>query len=91
MRAVHVVITGRVQGVGYRSWCAREANRHGLSGWIRNRKSGEVEIVFSGSDASLEQVLAICAVGPGFARVDEVKVLGRAAQVSGPFDIVETV
>lgn len=90
MRAVHVMITGRVQGVGYRSWCAREANRLGLSGWVRNRRTGEVEVVFSGSDSALEKILATCAVGPGFARVDEVRVLGRAAQVSGPFDIIET-
>ena len=48
IQAVHVLIMGRVQGVGYRAWVAREANAAGLSGWVRNLSSGDVEAVFSG-------------------------------------------
>ena len=47
-RTVHVMISGRVQGVGYRAWTAREAERRGLSGWVCNRRDGSVEAVFSG-------------------------------------------
>ena len=41
-----VVVEGRVQGVGYRAWCADAAVSRGLSGWVRNRKTGAVEAVF---------------------------------------------
>ena len=41
-RTVRLFITGRVQGVGYRIWCVREAGRLGLDGWVRNRRDGSV-------------------------------------------------
>jgi acylphosphatase len=51
LRAAHVRIVGRVQGVGYRAWTVDEARRRGLSGWVRNRSDGDVEAVFSGPPA----------------------------------------
>ena len=47
-RAVHVVITGRVQGVGFRAFVEREAEALRLDGWVRNRRDGTVEAVFAG-------------------------------------------
>ena len=47
-RAVRVVISGRVQGVGYRDWTRREAVSRGLSGWVRNRSDGTVEALLRG-------------------------------------------
>ena len=44
----HVMIRGRVQGVGYRYFVEREAQSRGLEGWVRNRRDGSVEAVFSG-------------------------------------------
>ena len=44
----HVVIRGRVQGVGYRAWTEYTALDHGLEGWVRNRRDGAVEAVFAG-------------------------------------------
>ena len=72
MRAVHVVVTGRVQGVGYRAWAEDEALKRGLAGWVRNRRDGTVEAVFCGDDADVEAILFACGNGPRAAIVFDV-------------------
>lgn len=72
MTPVRVTITGRVQGVGYRAWVEREANRRGLAGWVRNRRDGSVEAVFSGDAAAADAMVAACRHGPPMALVAEV-------------------
>ena len=85
IRAMRVRISGRVQGVGYRAWTVNEARRLGLSGWVRNLPSGDVEAVFSGTAAIVEAMLAACRRGPELARVTAVDVVGETTPVSGPF------
>ena len=75
MSVRHVVIRGIVQGVGYRAWAEDEALRRELEGWVRNRRDGTVEAVFSGPDADVEAIMAACREGPGGARVDAVEVV----------------
>ncbi len=89
-RSVHVMISGRVQGVGYRAWCRRTAMGLGLSGWVRNRLAGEVEAVFCGNPASVEAMLAACEDGPGWARIDAVRVVSEVAPVEGGFEMLAT-
>jgi acylphosphatase len=74
MRRVHLVVSGRVQGVFYRASCAREAEARGLSGWIRNLPDGRVEIVVEGPEPQVEVMIAWCREGPPAARVDEMSV-----------------
>jgi acylphosphatase len=83
-RAVHVRITGRVQGVGYRGWTVDEARRRGLSGWVRNLADGDVEAVFSGSAESIDDMVAACRRGPSLAHVTNI-ITDAAEPVSGPF------
>ena len=64
-----VVVGGRVQGVGYRESCRRQAERLGLSGWVRNRADGSVEAVFEGPAGSVDAALAWCREGPRWAAV----------------------
>lgn len=71
MRIVHVTVRGRVQGVGYRAWCAYEARARGLNGWVRNRVSGAVEAVFAGDEALVAAMVDACRAGPSGARVDD--------------------
>jgi len=71
---VHVVARGRVQGVGYRAFVEETALRLGLEGWVRNRRDGTVEAVFSGADDLVEQMIAACRRGPPAARVEAVDV-----------------
>jgi acylphosphatase len=75
----HVVIRGRVQGVGYRAWTEDEALRHDLEGWVRNRRDGTVEAVFSGPDDVVEAMIAACRRGPPAARVEAVDVADAGA------------
>lgn len=70
--ARRLIVSGRVQGVGFRAWCVREANRLKLIGWVRNRTDGAVEIVVRGSDAAVGELAAVCRDGPPMARVTEV-------------------
>lgn len=68
----HVAIRGRVQGVGYRAWVADEAGRRNLEGWVRNRRDGSVEAVFSGPEDIVADMVARSRRGPPLARVDAV-------------------
>lgn len=67
-----VRIQGRVQGVWYRGWTVDQATARGLSGWVRNRRDGSVEAVFRGSEAVVDEMIALCWTGPPAARVTEV-------------------
>ena len=89
-QTVHVMIAGRVQGVGYRAWIEREAARLGLSGWVRNRRSGEVEAVFAGAQKAVEEMVTLTAAGPADADVLEVRVLGTGAPVPLGFTVLAT-
>ena len=68
----HVLIRGRVQGVGYRAFVEYTALEHGLEGWVRNRRDGSVEALFAGPAATVAKVLEACRRGPPGARVDGV-------------------
>jgi acylphosphatase len=69
----HVTVRGRVQGVGYRYFVEREAQLRDLEGWVRNRRDGSVEAVFSGSADAVTAMIAACRRGPSSARVDAVQ------------------
>lgn len=66
----HIVVRGRVQGVGFRAFVEVEALRYGLEGWVRNRRDGSVEAVFAGSAEIVQAMLEACRRGPSQARVD---------------------
>jgi acylphosphatase len=71
MKAVHFVVTGRVQGVFYRASAQRLGAHLGLRGWVRNRGDGAVEGHAQGDDPAVETLLDWCREGPSDARVDE--------------------
>ena len=80
--AVHVFVTGRVQGVWYRQSCAHEASARGVRGWARNLADGRVELWLEGARGDVEEVLAWCRCGPSRAEVsglsiEDVAVSGR--------------
>ncbi|NJO53880.1 MAG: acylphosphatase [Bacteroidales bacterium] len=78
MRVARLIITGRVQGVGFRYFVERTAARHGLAGWVRNRMDGSVEAVAAGEAVAVEAMIADCRRGPSTARVDSLQVIESA-------------
>ncbi len=75
-----IVVTGLVQGVAYRASACSEAERLGLTGWIRNLPDGRVEALAEGPRARVESLVAWCWRGPALARVSQVSVVWSAAQ-----------
>jgi acylphosphatase len=68
----HLIIRGRVQGVSFRAWTARQAESHGVDGWIRNREDGGVEAILAGDVDAVQQIVEACRVGPNHAVVTDV-------------------
>ena len=67
-------IKGAVQGVGFRDWAKGEAASRGLSGWVRNRSDGSVEVMVSGPDAKVQDMLRACTQGPPLAQVTSIDI-----------------
>lgn len=71
-RRIHLLISGRVQGVFFRVRCQTLAQRLGLSGWVRNLGDGRVEVLAEGEAEDVGQLLDWCRQGPSGGRVEEV-------------------
>lgn len=65
----HVLVSGLVQGVGYRFFTVRKAEEYGLTGWVRNLPNGKVEVVVEGDKGIIEEFLKELEVGPPAAHV----------------------
>ncbi len=81
---VHVFISGRVQGVFFRSSTKGKAEELGISGWVRNLSDGRVEAVFEGEEGSVKRMVEWCRKGPEYAWVDDVEVMSE--NYSGEFE-----
>lgn len=66
----HVAVHGRVQGVGFRAFVEHEALKRDLAGWVRNRRDGSVEALFSGEETVVADMIEACRRGPSGSRVD---------------------
>lgn len=74
-KTLHCRITGRVQGVCFRMETQKQARKRGIKGWARNCADGSVELMATGEETSLHQLLAWLGQGPPLATVDEVESL----------------
>lgn len=83
-------ITGMVQGVGYRAWIASNANALKLSGWVRNRRNGSVEALFSGARGRVTEMVRRCGIGPRGAVVDDVTIVEESGTEHRGFAILPT-
>ena len=88
MQRLHVRISGRVQGVGFRWFTREEARRLGLSGWVTNLENGDVEVSAGGEASSLARLKRALEVGPtgaGVMSVTELNASGTEAETPLPY------
>ncbi|MDI6726700.1 MAG: acylphosphatase [Smithellaceae bacterium] len=73
MRAVHIRVTGRVQGVFFRANTKKRALELNLRGWVKNTPDGAVEATFEGEEGRLQEILSWCRTGPPGAQVEKME------------------
>ncbi len=86
MRTAHLVMSGRVQGVGFRLYVRDLANSMNISGWVKNLADGRIEV--AGQGDSLKDFVDSCKEGPIFSRIDEVKESHREEEPFTDFRIL---
>ncbi len=84
-------VFGKVQGVGYRNWTVATARSLRITGWVRNRKDGSVEILATGQPGEIKRFIEACHRGPVGAHVELVNTAPTLDQNLGTFEQRETV
>lgn len=74
IKNIHVIISGRVQGVWFRANTKQKAEQLGVTGWIRNTRDGRVEAIFEGEENCLKEMIDWCNHGPPLAEIDNVEI-----------------
>jgi acylphosphatase len=87
VKRVRVLISGEVQGVGFRWICAQEAKARGVSGFVRNLPDGRVEAAFEGSDEAVDGMVRWAQDGPSSARVSAIEVEDEPPAAKSGFEI----
>ncbi len=77
-KRIHLIVRGRVQEVYFRASAQREARRNGLTGWVKNRNDGSVEMVVEGEEDHVKDFLLWSQAGPSTSRVDKVETKWRS-------------
>jgi len=93
MKTVKVVISGHVQGVGFRQFIKQNALKVGVRGWIRNSGSKEVVGVFQGEVSAIDDLIAACRKGPMLSKVKDVTVfeLDSSVEKFEDFEVLKTI
>ena len=85
----HIVITGKVQGVGFRYWLYKAAVRNNINGWVKNKISGEVEALLIGDNVEIDSLIRLCEKGPPSSKVTKIKVQNYQKEfLKKSFDII---
>ena len=85
----HIVITGKVQGVGFRYWLHKAAVRNNINGWVKNKISGDVEALLIGDEVEIDYLIKLCEKGPPSSKVTKIKVQNYQKEfLKKSFDII---
>ena len=87
----HIIIKGKVQGVGFRYWLCKEAIQRNIDGWVRNKISGEVEALLIGNDVEVNNIIKLCKKGPPSSEVTKINVKDYdKGYLNKSFEIINT-
>ena len=87
----HLVISGKVQGVGFRYWLQRSAIEKNIYGWVKNKMSGNVEALIVGEEKEIQELIKLCEMGPGSAKIDYVQINDyNKDYIKKDFDIIKS-
>ena len=87
----HIIITGKVQGVGFRYWLHKAAIQRNVTGWVRNKISGGVEALLIGKDEEINSLINLCEIGPLSSEVTKVQVKNYQKEyLKKSFDIINS-
>lgn len=86
---IHIIVSGDVQGVGFRQFIKYQANKLNIKGWIKNLDNGEVEGMFAGTPENLGKMIEFAKKGPSIALVENVKIEELPDQEFERFDIIK--
>ena len=70
----YLVISGKVQGVGFRYWMQNFAINNNISGWVKNRSSGDVEALIVGQEKEVQKLIKQCKIGPSSATIQNIQI-----------------
>ena len=70
----YLVISGKVQGVGFRYWIQNLAINNNISGWVKNRSSGDVEALIIGQEKEVQKLIKQCKIGPSSATIQNIQI-----------------
>ncbi len=70
----HLIISGKVQGVGFRYWMKNLATNNNISGWVKNRSLGDVEALVIGQEEEIQKLIKQCKIGPNSATIQNVHI-----------------
>ena len=87
----HIVISGKVQGVGFRYWLYKAALQRNIDGWVRNKISGEVEALLIGNEVKIDNLIKLCKRGPPSSKVTKIEVQNyQKEHFRKSFEIINT-
>ena len=87
----HIVISGKVQGVGFRYWLHQVAVQKNINGWVKNKISGEVEALLIGNDTEINKLIKLCKKGPPLSQVTNIEVQNYQKEHFGKlFEIINS-
>ena len=88
MKCIHLVVSGRVQGVSFRANVRDKANELGLKGYTKNLKNGNVEVIAEGDEEKIKELTEFIKKGPGIASVSGIQVNHKLPENFKSFEII---
>ena len=87
----HIIISGKVQGVGFRYWLYKAAMQRKIDGWVKNKISGEVEALLIGNEVKIDNLIKLCKRGPPSSKVTKIEVQNyQKEHFRKSFEIINT-